>query len=110
MIEHRDGIAHHMAIAVGVGRWWRVGRRIAARGIGDATVTLAEFAQLRLPAAMVAGEFMHEQDRRPLPHLFVKEPHIVVCERVRHGPIRSGGGTLYGYRDGPEAARGLTHK
>ena len=98
MIEHGDGVAHHVLVAVGVARRRHVGRRIAARGIGDAAVALAEFAELRLPAAMVAGEFVHEQDRRALPRFFVMEPHIVGCERVRHGwpvPVQAGG-TLYG--------------
>jgi hypothetical protein len=38
-----------------------VGWRIAARGVGDAAVAAREVSDLRFPAAMVAGELMHEQ-------------------------------------------------
>ena len=40
-----------------------VGRRIAARAEGDGAVALAKMAQLRFPAAVIAGEFMHEDER-----------------------------------------------
>src|SRR5450755_3728119 len=85
MIEHGDGVAHHVQVAVGVARGRHVGRRITAKGISDAAVALAEFAQLRLPAAVIAGEFVHEQNRRALPYFFVIEPHVVGCGGVRHG-------------------------
>src|SRR6185312_552891 len=48
-------------------------------------VALAELAQLRLPAAMVGGELVHEQDRRTLPDLLVIELHLVGRRRVGHG-------------------------
>ena len=43
---------------------WHVRRRIAARVVGDAAVAAREMAHLRLPAAVVAGELVHEHDRR----------------------------------------------
>ena len=85
MIEHRDCVAHDMLKAVDVARHRHVGRRIAARGIGDAAVALAEFTQLRFPTAVIATEFMHEQDRRPLPHLLVMQPYFVGRDGERHG-------------------------
>jgi hypothetical protein len=97
MIEHGDRIAHHVLVAVGGRIGWHVGRHIAARRIGDAAVALAELAHLRLPAAIVGGEFVHEQDRHALPGFLVVELHIVATDRVRHGrhPF-SRSGTLYG--------------
>src|SRR5665213_219777 len=104
MIEHRDAIAHHVLVAVSIGRCRNVGRGIAARRIGDGAVALAEFAQLRLPAAVVGCKLMHEQNGRTLPHFFVIELHVVGCDGVRHETSgRSGGGTLYADRHRPEA-------
>ena len=60
MIEQGDGVTHHVLVAVGRRIARHVGRRIAARRVGDAAVALAEFAHLRLPAAVVGREFMHE--------------------------------------------------
>jgi hypothetical protein len=84
MIEHGDAIAHHMLVGVGIAVGRRVRRRIATRGIGDAAIALAEFAHLLLPAAVIAGEFMHEQNRRALTDLFVIETDFVGCDCVRH--------------------------
>src|SRR3974390_953395 len=87
VIEHSDTIAHNVLVAVGppVGRYVR--RQVTTRGIGDATIALAEFTQLWLPAAMVASEFVQEQERRALPHLFVIEPHVVRRDSVRHSRL-----------------------
>ena len=41
-----------------------LGGREAAGVEGDAAVLPAEAANLRLPAAMIAGELVHEHDRR----------------------------------------------
>src|SRR6185295_8147933 len=43
--------------------------RVAPGVVGDAAVTAREVAELRLPAAMVARELVHEDDGRPGPGL-----------------------------------------
>ena len=54
-----------------------IGRRIAALAIGDAAMRAREAAHLRLPGAVVAGEFMHENDGRAGAGLFVIETDAV---------------------------------
>jgi hypothetical protein len=84
MVECGDAIAHHMQIGIGLRIGRHVGRRIAARGISDAAMALAEFAHLRLPAAMVGSEFVHEQDRRARSGFLVIQLHVVGRRCVRH--------------------------
>src|SRR5215471_6393647 len=73
VIEHGDRVSHD--VHVGVSRWVarHVGRSVAARRVGDAAIAPAELAQLRFPAAMVAGELVYEQNRRALTDLLVIE-------------------------------------
>lgn len=84
VVEHGDAIAHPMQIGIGIGVIRHVGRRIAARRISDAAAALAEFAHLRLPAAVVAGKFVHEHDGRALPDFLVVKAHVVGRDGVRH--------------------------
>src|SRR5207302_8685428 len=58
--------------------------RITARIEGDAAVTTREKAQLRLVAAIVAGEFMHEDDRVAGAGLLVIEADAVVAGHIGH--------------------------
>ena len=53
----------------------RVGGRVAARIVGQRPVAVREMPQLRLPGAQVAGEFVHEDDRRSRPRLLVIQAH-----------------------------------
>src|SRR5437899_11861276 len=55
-----------------------VGRWIAARVEGNAAIAAGEVAQLRLPAAMVAGKLVHKDDRRPAAGLFEIELHPII--------------------------------
>jgi hypothetical protein len=55
-----------------------LGGRPASRIEGDATVAPREIAHLRLPAAIVAGELVHEDDRRTAARLLVIELDAVV--------------------------------
>src|SRR5262249_7306923 len=72
-----------------VDRLRHVGRRIAARIVGDAAVGPAEIAQLRLPRADVAGELVHEHDRNAGADLLVIELHSVVGRHMRHASLHS---------------------
>src|SRR6202047_540241 len=64
MIEHHENVVRRAVLAVGRRILRHVRRRIAARGIGDGPVTPAKMLKLLFPAAMIAGEFMDEDDRR----------------------------------------------
>ena len=77
MIEHRNRVSHDVHVAVSRRIARHVGRFVSARRVGDAAIALAELAQLRFPAAMVAGELVHEQNRHALADLFVIELHFV---------------------------------
>src|SRR3546814_4803143 len=48
---------------------------------------ISEMPLRRLPRAVVAGIFVHEDDRRSLAHLLEIQLHPVVCGDVRHGAI-----------------------
>ena len=60
------------------------GRGVAAGVEGDATIKASEATELRLPASIVAGEFVHENDGRACAGFFVEEVDAVRCGRVCH--------------------------
>src|SRR5882672_2483946 len=75
-------VAHHVGNVVGGERlrvlrcrFRHVGGEIAARIEGDAAVTAAEVAHLRLPAAQISRELVDEHDREPRSGLLVVELH-----------------------------------
>src|SRR4029077_2577687 len=84
MVEYGDGVAVDRPVTVGAGIGRYIGGFVAAGRIGDTAVTFAEFAELMLPAAMVAGELVHEQYRRALSNFFVMEFYFVWRDGVRH--------------------------
>jgi hypothetical protein len=63
-IHHRDHVIAGECLRVTRGIGGHVRWRITALAIGYAAVLAAKVAHLRLPAAVVAGIFMHEDDRR----------------------------------------------
>jgi hypothetical protein len=71
-----------VTVGARIGRY--IGGFVAAGRIGDTAVTFAEFAELVLPAAMVAGELVHEQYRRAASNFFVMEFYFVWRDGVRH--------------------------
>jgi hypothetical protein len=71
MVEYGDSVAHDMPVTVRVRIGRNIGGCVAARRISDTAVTFAEFAELVLPASMVAGELVHEQYRRAVSNFFV---------------------------------------
>ncbi len=52
--------------------------------VGDAAMLAAQMPQLRFPAAVVAGIFMDEDDRRSGADLFHVELHSVGCGNFYH--------------------------
>src|SRR3954466_2596057 len=61
-----------------------VGGWIAARAEGDAAVEAREEPHLRLPAAVIAGVLVDEDERRPLAAFLVVKADGVVRGCVRH--------------------------
>ena len=88
MIEHRQNVVGGAVLAIGRRILRDVRWRIAARGIGDGPVTLAKVAKLVFPAAMIAGEFMHEDDRRAAAGFLKVQPYAVISGRKSHGQLR----------------------
>src|SRR5262249_48881059 len=84
MIEDCDSVAHDVLVTVGARISRHIGGFVPARGVGDAAIAFAEFAELRLPAAMVAGKLVHEQYRRAASNFLVIEADLVWCDGIRH--------------------------
>ena len=74
------------------------GRGVAAGVEGDATIKASEATELRLPASIVAGEFMHENDGPACAGFFVEEVDAVRCGRVWHIRDYNGYGWMAGER------------
>ena len=77
-VEHVADVVARPLLRVSPPILRHVGRRIAARVERDNAVAPREKPQLRLVAAVIAGEFVHEHDRVAGPGLFVIEPDAVV--------------------------------
>src|ERR1700722_6455946 len=88
MINHPQNVVGRAALAIGRRILRYVRWRIAARGIGDGPVALPEMLKLLFPAAMIAGEFMDEDDRRAASGFLVVQPHAVISGRKGHGQLR----------------------
>jgi hypothetical protein len=83
-VEHGQHAGALMLEAVIFGARRHVRRRIAARVVGDAAIAPRKIAQLRFPAAVLAHELVHEQDRRSLAGLLVVQPDSVACGDMGH--------------------------
>src|SRR5699024_9401501 len=59
--------------------------RVTARVVGDAAVASREVANLRFPAAAVAGELVYEHDGKPAPGFLVVQLDSVISLGKRHG-------------------------
>src|SRR5260370_25901568 len=65
-VEHRDRVGDRAALGVGGGVGGHVRGRVAAGGVGDTAVSRGKEPDLRLPAAVIAGELLHEDQPLPL--------------------------------------------
>src|SRR5215467_3292981 len=63
MIQQRADVVGGAVLRIGCRTWWHVGRLVTSRVERDATVALAEMAHLWLPAAVIPGELVHEDQR-----------------------------------------------
>src|SRR5204862_2414685 len=75
--------------------------RVTAGIEGDAAIAAREEAQLRLIAAIIAGKFVHENDRVAGPRLLVIEAHAIVGGHMGHRKSSRTGTGRY-----PRSARG----
>jgi hypothetical protein len=87
-IHHGADVVARAVLRVLVDRVGHLGRRIAARIVGDAAIEPAEMAHLRFPRADIAGKLVHEHDRDAGADLLVIELHSVVGGQMRHGCLR----------------------
>jgi hypothetical protein len=63
-VQDGDRIGDRPRLAIGGGIGGNVGGRVPARGVREAPVGTGEVPDLRLPASVVAGELVDEQQRR----------------------------------------------
>ena len=85
MIHHGDHVVAEVLVAVGrrIGR--NVGGMIAAERERHAAIAPREVAHLRLPGAPVAGELVHEDERRAGAGFLVMQAHVVAGRGEGHG-------------------------
>jgi hypothetical protein len=84
-IEDREDIVARPILRVAGRLRGNVGRRVAARVIGDASVAPGEVTHLRFIAAAVAGELMHKDHRLARARVLIVEFHAIVSGNVGHG-------------------------
>jgi len=87
-VHQRDRVVTRDVLAVTGAIGGHVGGRIAALAVGDAAMGPREMPHLRLPGAVVAGIFMHEDHRRAVAGLFVIQPSAIPRSDMRHLVLR----------------------
>ena len=84
MVEHREDVIARMILGVARGIVRDVGGRKPARRKGDAAEVAREEAQLRLPAAVVAGELVDEDERMAASRFVKKKAGAILRGGVGH--------------------------
>ncbi len=92
-VEHGADVVPGAVLRIARRVFRHVRGRVAAGVVGDAAIAPPEIAQLAFVAAIVVGEFVNEDDRRPRPGLLVIEAHAVIGGQVWHrlSPLRDSG-------------------
>ncbi len=92
-VEHGADIVARARLRIALQPRRHVRGRVSPRVVGDGAVAPREIAQLRLVAAVIAGEFMDADDCGAGARLFVVEPDAVVGGEMWHGmlPLRACG-------------------
>src|SRR5262245_56789307 len=90
MIEDRTDIVDRAVLRIGGSILWDVGRRKSPRVVYNTAIAPAEMPDLRFPAAMIAGELMHEDQRRSRARFLIVEADFVVGLSVRHANASDG--------------------
>ena len=83
-VQHREDVVSRALLRVALHALGHVRGRVAARVVGDAAVAARKVGELRIPAAQVPGELVHEHDRRASARLLVVQFHAVVGGDVGH--------------------------
>ena len=83
-VEHGADVVAGAVLRIARGVFGHIGRRVAARIVGDAAVAPPEIPHLRLVAAVIVGEFVDEHDRRAGAGLLVIEADAVIGGQVWH--------------------------
>src|SRR5438034_343074 len=85
MIEHRSDVGGGAPLGIGDLACRHIRRRITSGVECDAAVAPAEMSHLPLPAAMIPGEFVHEDQRRAGTGLLIVKANSVVGHGKWHG-------------------------
>ncbi len=83
-VEHGTDVVARLVLGISLAILGDVGGRIAACIEGDTAIAAGKVAQLRLPAAMVTGKLVHEDDRRPATGLLEIKLHPIIGVHERH--------------------------
>jgi len=85
MIEQQSYVVGSASLRIGDLACWHIRRRITSGVECDAPVASAEMSHLCLPAAMIPGEFVHENQRRAGTGLLIVKANSVVGHGEWHG-------------------------
>ena len=83
-VQHRDRVGDRAGLRIGLRLCGHLRRQVPARRVGDAPVGRGEVPDLRLPAPVVAGELVDEQQRLALAGFLGVQRHAVVGHDPRH--------------------------
>ena len=83
-VEHGADVVAGAVLRVARRLFGHVRGRVAAGVVGDAAVAPPEIAHLPFIAAVIVGEFMDKDDRRPRPGLLVIKPHTIIGRKLWH--------------------------
>ena len=83
-VEHGADVVAGALLRIARRIFGHVRGRVAARIVGDAAIAPPEIAHLAFVAAIIVGEFVDEDDRRPRPGLLVIEADAVIGRQLCH--------------------------
>src|SRR5204863_7995807 len=90
VIEQRDRVVARMLLRIAAAVLRHLGRRKAARVVGDAAEVAGKEAKLGLPAPVVAGELVDENDGRAVARLLVVQTGRVPRDCMGHAFLLEG--------------------
>src|SRR5262249_6444283 len=85
MIEQRSDVVAGASLGIGDLACGHIRRRITSGVECDTAIAPAEMSHLRLPAAMIPGEFVHKDQWRARTGLLIVKANSVVGHREWHG-------------------------
>jgi hypothetical protein len=88
-LEHRERVLDGVLLRVGVELSGDCRRRVSTGGVGHTAVARTEMRHLGLPAAVVAGKLVDQEEGHSGPPLLDMESDSVDRGDVRHGHLSS---------------------